>query len=93
MVGRSQPNMPIPRPTTASPRPATPAILALSEPDGAVRCTACAHRCLVRPGRAGICGVRENRDGSLVSLVFGRAVAANADPIDRKSTRLNSSHP
>jgi pyruvate formate lyase activating enzyme len=45
---------------------------------------ACAHRCLVRPGRAGICRVRENRDGRLVTTVFGQAVAANADPIEKK---------
>ena len=64
--------------------PATPAILGLAEADGAVRCVACAHRCLIRPGRAGICRVRENRDGRLVSLVYGQAVAANADPIEKK---------
>ncbi len=60
------------------------AVLALSEPHRAVRCVACAHRCLIRPGRAGICRVRENRDGALVTLVYGRAVAANADPIEKK---------
>ncbi len=64
--------------------PATPALLAVAEADGAVRCVACAHRCLLRPGRAGICHVRENRDGTLVTLVFGQAVAANADPIEKK---------
>jgi pyruvate formate lyase activating enzyme len=64
--------------------PATPALLAVAEADGAVRCVACAHRCLLRPGRAGICRVRENRDGTLVTLVFGQAVAANADPIEKK---------
>ena len=63
---------------------ASPAILGLPESDGAVRCVACAHRCLIRPGRAGICRVRENRDGRLVTLVFGEAVAANADPIEKK---------
>src|SRR3989442_12166709 len=31
----------------------------------AVRCFACGHRCLVRPGRRGICKVRFNRDGTL----------------------------
>ncbi len=64
--------------------PATPAMLGVAEADGAVRCVACAHRCLIRPGRAGICRVRENRDGELVTLVFGQAVAANADPIEKK---------
>jgi pyruvate formate lyase activating enzyme len=72
------------------PRPARdptalhPAILGVAEPDGAVRCVACAHRCLIRPGRTGICHVRENRDGRLVTSVFGRAVSANADPIEKK---------
>ncbi|MFI5258355.1 MAG: AmmeMemoRadiSam system radical SAM enzyme [Candidatus Limnocylindrales bacterium] len=65
-------------------RPATPAVLGLAEADGAVRCVACAHRCLIKPGRAGICRVRENRDGALVTVVFGQAVAANADPIEKK---------
>lgn len=64
--------------------PATPALLAVAEADGAVRCVACAHRCLIRPGRAGICHVRENRERTLVTLVFGQAVAANADPIEKK---------
>ena len=40
-----------------------PALLAEPQEDGSVRCNACAMRCLVRPGRTGICGVRENRDG------------------------------
>jgi len=48
------------------------------------RCVLCAHRCLVRPGRLGICGVRENRDGRLVSLVYGELVAAHLDPIEKK---------
>jgi pyruvate formate lyase activating enzyme len=64
--------------------PTTPAILGRPEADGAVRCVACAHLCLIRPGRAGICRVRENRDGALVTLVYGQAVAANADPIEKK---------
>jgi pyruvate formate lyase activating enzyme len=68
----------------SAPIDATPAILGLPEAGGAVRCVACAHRCVIRPGRAGICRVRENRDGELVTLVFGRAVAANADPIEKK---------
>ncbi len=49
-----------------------------------VRCVLCAHRCLVRPGRRGICGVRENRDGRLFSLVYGELVAAHLDPIEKK---------
>lgn len=59
-------------------------ILATSLADGSVRCGVCAHRCLVRPGRRGICGVRENRDGRLISLAYGRVVAIGLDPIEKK---------
>lgn len=72
----------------AGPRPvggsAHPAILAVTRPGDAVECVACAHRCLIRPGRLGICRVRENRDGHLVSLVYGGVVAAAVEPIEKK---------
>jgi pyruvate formate lyase activating enzyme len=61
-----------------------PALLAVPQEDGSVLCNACAMRCFVRPGRSGICGVRENRDGTLVSTVYGRAVAVGIDPIEKK---------
>jgi pyruvate formate lyase activating enzyme len=61
-----------------------PAILATKLADGSVRCGLCAQRCLIRPARFGICGVRENRDGRLVTLVRGEAVAASLDPIEKK---------
>jgi pyruvate formate lyase activating enzyme len=63
---------------------AIPTILADRLADGAVRCNVCAHRCLVRPGRQGICHVRENRAGTLVNLAYGRVVASNLDPIEKK---------
>jgi pyruvate formate lyase activating enzyme len=80
----TQSTMPAPQLAAKSTGSPTPAILGLSEADGAVRCVACAHRCLIREGRSGICGVRENREGRLVTTVFGRAVAANPDPIEKK---------
>lgn len=61
-----------------------PALLAETFEDGSVRCNACAMRCLIRPERVGICGVRENREGTLVSTVYGRAVAVGVDPIEKK---------
>jgi pyruvate formate lyase activating enzyme len=61
-----------------------PAVLATRLADGSARCDLCAHRCLIRPNRVGICGVRENRAGDLVSLVHGEAVAASLDPIEKK---------
>ncbi|RME91328.1 MAG: AmmeMemoRadiSam system radical SAM enzyme [Anaerolineae bacterium] len=52
-------------------------------PDGAVRCYACAHRCLIRPGRRGICKVRFNRDGKLY-VPWGYVAALQSDPIEKK---------
>jgi pyruvate formate lyase activating enzyme len=52
--------------------------------DGKVRCNLCPHRCLILPGRKGICAVRENQDGTLYTLVYGQAVAAHVDPIEKK---------
>lgn len=51
--------------------------------EGAVRCLACAHRCLVKPGRRGICGVRFNRDGEL-RAPWGYVAAAQVDPVEKK---------
>ena len=63
--------MPFVNPLTRSPaRAAVPTRLAESLPDGSVRCGVCAHRCLVRPDRTGICGVRENRGGTLFALTY-----------------------
>ncbi|MCB0547135.1 MAG: AmmeMemoRadiSam system radical SAM enzyme [Phaeodactylibacter sp.] len=50
----------------------------------AVRCTACKIRCVVKPGGAGVCGVRQNMDGKLYLLVYGKASAVNIDPIEKK---------
>ncbi len=49
-----------------------------------VKCSLCSHRCLISPGRRGICAVRENRDGTLYSLVYDKVTARNIDPIEKK---------
>jgi len=48
------------------------------------RCNVCNHHCVALPGKRGICGVRENRDGKLYSLVYGKAISGNVDPIEKK---------
>lgn len=48
------------------------------------RCVTCEHRCLIHPGKRGICGVRENIKGKLYSLVYGKAIAVNIDPVEKK---------
>ncbi|MFH1073206.1 MAG: AmmeMemoRadiSam system radical SAM enzyme [Nanoarchaeota archaeon] len=49
-----------------------------------VRCTACKQHCLILPGQTGICGVRQNKEGKLYLLVYGKASAVNTDPIEKK---------
>ena len=55
-----------------------------SLPRGVVRCTACKLRCVIKPGQAGVCGVRQNQNGKLYLLVYGRASAVNVDPVEKK---------
>lgn len=49
-----------------------------------VRCHLCAHRCLIKPDKTGICGVRLNQEGRLFTQVYGLAVSTNSDPIEKK---------
>ena len=60
------------------------ALLYDKEGETAVRCALCAHRCRIEPGSRGICGVRENCAGLLISLVSRAVVAAQCDPIEKK---------
>jgi pyruvate formate lyase activating enzyme len=49
-----------------------------------VKCHLCNHYCTIPPGKRGICAVRENRDGILYSLVYGKIIARHIDPIEKK---------
>ena len=49
-----------------------------------LECQTCNHRCKIAPFRRGICGVRENNRGKLSLLVYGRVIAENIDPIEKK---------
>lgn len=60
------------------------AILYQKADDLRVSCNLCAHRCVIPNGKRGICGVRENREGTLVSLVYGKLIAEHVDPIEKK---------
>jgi pyruvate formate lyase activating enzyme len=52
--------------------------------DNRVKCNLCNHRCTIKDENYGICGVRQNIDGSLFSLVYDRIVASHIDPIEKK---------
>jgi len=49
-----------------------------------VKCFLCSHGCLIKDGAVGVCGVRQNRDGKLFSLVYNKIIAKNVDPIEKK---------
>ncbi len=48
-----------------------------------VRCLLCPHQCIIAPGRRGICRVRENKDGKLYSVVYGRPCTIGKEPIEK----------
>jgi pyruvate formate lyase activating enzyme len=50
---------------------------------GTVQCFACGHRCLIKPGRDGVCRVRFNEDGRLL-VPHGYVGALACDPIEKK---------
>ena len=49
-----------------------------------VRCTCCQRYCIIEKDRSGFCGVRKNIDGELYLNIYGKAVAVNIDPIEKK---------
>ncbi len=49
-----------------------------------VNCRACYQYCIVADGQRGVCGVRANHNGKLYSLVYGKLIALNIDPIEKK---------
>lgn len=52
--------------------------------DGKVSCFLCSHYCLISNGKFGICNVRENRGGILYTHTYGKPIAQNIDPIEKK---------
>jgi pyruvate formate lyase activating enzyme len=53
-------------------------------PGKAVTCLACRHYCVIPDGQTGICGVRQNVNGKLNLLVYGKASGAAVDPMEKK---------
>jgi len=60
------------------------ALLYVSLKDHAVQCHLCSHRCVIKDGCRGICGVRENQGGRLETLVYDKIIASHVDPIEKK---------
>ena len=49
-----------------------------------VQCLLCSQFCLIPSGGYGMCGVRINQDGQLMTLVYDRVAAVNVDPVEKK---------
>lgn len=49
-----------------------------------LQCQLCFRNCIIPPGKTGFCRVRENRNGRLVSLVYGLPSAVQIDPIEKE---------
>ena len=53
-------------------------------PHDEVRCRLCPHECRLKPGQRGLCRVRVNRGGCLVTENYGLLAAFSEDPIEKK---------
>ncbi len=53
-------------------------------PGKRVRCRLCPYECRIPPGGKGACGVRQNVDGILYSLIYGKTTSLALDPIEKK---------
>jgi pyruvate formate lyase activating enzyme len=71
-------------PNNVAAAPGQPALLMEELPQGRVRCHACLRRCVVPPGGRGWCATRENRDGRLFSLIYGRVASMSLNPMEKK---------
>ena len=53
-------------------------------PDRKVKCGLCSWKCVISPGRVGVCRARKNEDGELYTLVYGSIISMAVDPIEKK---------
>ncbi len=49
-----------------------------------IPCDFCEHRCRIEEGKRGRCGIRENRNGTIVTVNYGRLVSLALDPVEKK---------
>ena len=49
-----------------------------------IRCDFCFHQCLLGEDETGICGVRKNHEGRVITTVYGEVVSLGVDPIEKK---------
>jgi pyruvate formate lyase activating enzyme len=52
--------------------------------NNSVQCELCPRGCILAPGQHGFCFVRQNIDGELESIVYGKCSGLAIDPIEKK---------
>ena len=52
--------------------------------DGTMKCIICPRMCIIKPNQRGFCGTKENQNGKIISLTYGRLSAIAVDPIEKK---------
>ena len=52
--------------------------------DHGIRCLTCKRRCVIPEGERGWCRTRENRDGTLCTLIYGAVSSLSCNPIEKK---------
>ena len=60
------------------------AILYEKLPSDRVRCHVCQWRCVINPGKMGVCKMRLDRGGNLYTLNYGEVSSAASDHIEKK---------
>ncbi|MCL2000490.1 MAG: AmmeMemoRadiSam system radical SAM enzyme [Planctomycetes bacterium] len=55
-----------------------------SFPNRTVACGLCPQECFLRPGSFGICGARQNLEGVLYAITYGKITGSALDPIEKK---------
>ena len=75
--------MSTPTPQTIIDSSTRPGELVQQLDNGSLICTACGHRCKLRPGQRGICKVRFNAEGVL-QVPFNYSAGVHNDPIEKK---------
>lgn len=51
---------------------------------GEVKCRLCPHNCRIKPGKTGLCRVRFNHNGVLITRNFGAVTSIALDPVEKK---------
>ncbi|MFH2139106.1 MAG: AmmeMemoRadiSam system radical SAM enzyme [Candidatus Omnitrophota bacterium] len=56
----------------------------IKDPKNTIKCVLCPHQCIISSGERGFCRARENKNGKLYSIVYGKLCAVHSDPIEKK---------